>query len=166
MGLSRVYALGLIGAFPNFGGFWVYMNWFFKVDIWSFPRIFKDLMHPRSPLSSTNLVHRAFFSSSFSREEVKRFESGMPEYESMIWPNQMVGRIADVDKVKRGTETGNVLIVSGEDDVLMTRDLMESVAVEYGSSIARVRGGHNVMRDQYWEESAEQILRWIRSLDK
>jgi len=58
------------------------------------------------------------------------------------------------------------LIVSGEDDVLMTRDLMERMAVEYGATIARVRGGHNVMRDQYWEESAEEILKWVQSLDK
>lgn len=166
MGLSRVYALGLIGAFPNFGGFRVYMNWFLKVDIWSFPRIFKDLMHPRSPLSSTDLVHRAFFSSSFPTNEVQRFEAGMPEYESMLWPSQMLGRIVDVENVKRGTETRKVLIVSGEDDVLMTRDLMERMAVEYGGTIAMVRGGHNVMRDQYWEESAVQILQWIQSLDK
>ena len=59
-----------------------------------------------------------------------------------------------------------MLIVSGEDDVLMTRDLMERMAVEVWGDIARVRGGHNVMRDQYWEESAVEILRWIKSLDK
>jgi len=79
--LVRVHALGLIAAFPNYGGFWVYINGFFKLDPWSLPRVLKDFYHPRSPLSSTQLVHNAFFSKPFPTDEVRKFESDMPEYE-------------------------------------------------------------------------------------
>ena len=71
LALAHVYALGLIGASPNYGVFWAYVNWFFKVDVWAFPRFIKDLCHPRSPLSRTQLVHNAFFSETFPTKEVK-----------------------------------------------------------------------------------------------
>jgi hypothetical protein len=58
------------------------------------------------------------------------------------------------------------LVISGERDRLMTKDLMERTAKEYGAPFVMVRGGHNVMRDLYWEEAANEILKWIESLDK
>jgi hypothetical protein len=47
----------------------------------------------------------------------------MPEYESMMWPSQMMGRFVNVAKVKTATEAGKVVIVSGDEDRLMMRDL-------------------------------------------
>lgn len=108
LGLARVHAVGLIASFTNFGGFWVYINWFFKLDPWSLPRVLKDLYHSRSPLSSIQLVHNAFSKKSPTSDEVRRLESDMPEYESMMWPSQMMGRFVDVAKVKSATETGRV----------------------------------------------------------
>jgi len=166
LGLARVHALGLIASFPNYGGFWVYINWFFKLDPWSLPRVLKDLHHPRSPLSTTQLVHNAFFSKTFPTDEVRRFESDMPEYESMMWPLQMMGIFVDVARVKSATETGKVVIVSGDEDRLMTMNLMVRMAGECEAPIIKVRGGHNVMRDQYWEETADTLLQWVQNLDK
>jgi pimeloyl-ACP methyl ester carboxylesterase len=166
LGLARVHALGLIDAFPNYGGFWVYVNWFFKLDPWSLPRVLKDFFHTRSPLSTTELVHSAFFSKPFPTDEVRKFERDMPEYESMMWPSQMMGRFVNVAKVKTATEAGKVVIVSGDEDRLMMRDLMERMAGEYEAPIIKVRGGHNVMRYQYWEETANTLLQWVQNLDK
>jgi pimeloyl-ACP methyl ester carboxylesterase len=166
LGLARVRAVGLIGAFPNYGGFWVYMNWFLKLDGWAFLRAWKDFMHPRSPWKTTQRVHNAFFSATFPTKEVQRFEKDMPEYESMMWPCGMMSRFVDVANVKASTVTGKVLIISGNSDRLMTPDLMETMAKEYGAPYVRVEGGHNVMRDQFWEESAREILKWIEGLEK
>ena len=163
---TEVHALGLIGAFPNYGGLPVYFNWFLKLDPWALLRIIKDLFHPRSALSSTNLVHRAFFSNSLSTEEVMAFERDMPEYESMNWPSRMLFTIASVQRVKRNTETGKVFVMAGREDKLMTPGLMERMAREYEVGFAMVEGGHNVMRDRWWEESAEKLLEWIQSLEK
>ena len=89
----------------------------------------------------------------------------MPEYESMMWPSQMTGRFVDVARVKMATETGKVVIVSGDEDRLMTMERMERMAGEYEAPIIKVRGGHNVMRDQYWE-TADKVLQWVQNLDK
>jgi pimeloyl-ACP methyl ester carboxylesterase len=162
----KVHALGLIGAFPNYGGLLVYCNWFLRLDKWCFLRMFWDLFHPRSPLKFTHLVHNAFFSKEFPMAEVMEFEKDMPEYESMNWPSRMFFRIADVEKVKRNTETGKVFVMAGREDTLMTPNLMERMAKEYGVPFVMVEGGHNVMRDLYWEKSAEKLLDWIQNLEK
>jgi len=163
---TTVHALGLIGAFPNYGGFLVYCNWFLRLDKWAFVRVLWDLFHPRSPLQSTKLVHNAFFSKAFPTEKVMEFEGDMPEYESMNWPSRMFFNIVDVRKVKRNTETGKVFVMAGREDTLMTPDLMERMARDYGVPFVMVEGGHNVMRDLCWEESAEKLLNWIQNLEK
>jgi hypothetical protein len=43
---------------------------------------------------------------------------------------------------------------------------MERMAGEYEAPIIKVRGGHNVMRYQYWEETANTLLQWVQNLDK
>jgi hypothetical protein len=49
------------------------------------PRFYvRDLWHPRSPLSSTSPAHKAFFCHTYPEFEVKKFESFMPEYESLL----------------------------------------------------------------------------------
>jgi hypothetical protein len=43
---------------------------------------------------------------------------------------------------------------------------MERMAKEYGVPFVMVEGGHNVMRDLYWEKSAEKLLDWIQNFEK
>lgn len=75
------------------------LNWF-KLDPWFAPRFwFRDLGHLRSPLSSTSLVHGAFFSPEYLVAEVKKFENLMPEYESLVWPMGMMFAFVNVRNV-------------------------------------------------------------------
>jgi len=115
----------------------VYWNWF-RLDPWFLPRfLFKHFMHPRSPLSSTALVHRAFFSPEYATDDVRKFQRLMPEYESLIWPSGMMFRFVNVRNVLSnivGWEDyrhERVLIVAGEKDTLMGVELMRRMAAEY-----------------------------------
>ncbi|KAH7395560.1 Alpha/Beta hydrolase protein [Cadophora sp. MPI-SDFR-AT-0126] len=138
------------------GGWRCYWNWF-KMDPWFVPRYYiRDIWHPRSPLSSTTLVHQAFFSPSYPVSEVRKFESLMPEYESMLWPLQMMTRFVDVGRVVRsvvgwgraefGKENGDgegrieekrMLIIAGEKDMLMGVELMRRMAAEYREAVRK-----------------------------
>lgn len=130
----------------------VYLNWF-KLDPWFAPRFYlRDLWHPRSPLSSTTLVHRAFFSSECQTAEVKKFERLMPEYESLIWPLQMMFKFVDVGRVLRnvmgwrGLRKERVPIIAGEKDTLMGVPLMRRMAADYRiqapALLKSLSGGH------------------------
>ena len=115
----------------------VYWNWF-KLDPWFAPRFyFRDLWHPRSPLSSTSLVHRAFFSPEYPVAEVKKFENLMPEYESLVWPLGMMFKFINVGNVlksivgwKNKTQE-RIFVIAGEKDTLMGVDLMRTMAADY-----------------------------------
>lgn len=115
----------------------VYWNWF-KLDPWFFPRFyFLDLWHPRSPLSSMSLVHKAFFSPEFPVAEVKKFEMLMPEYESLVCPLGMMFSFVNVGNVLRyvvGWKDGRqerILVIAGEKDTLMGVHLMQRMAADY-----------------------------------
>lgn len=113
-----------------------YWNWF-KLDPWFAPRFcLRDLWHPRSPLSSTSLIHRAFFCSSFPMERIGDFEGFMPEYESLTWPLGMIFPFVSVKKVLMnivGWHQGRqrLLVVAGEKDMLMGVSLMRQMATQY-----------------------------------
>src|SRR5271156_4951294 len=72
-GMCRAVGMGLVAAIPNFGSWRVYWNWF-KMDPWSLGRSLVHCQHPRSPLSETRLVERAFFGYETSKEMVVEFE--------------------------------------------------------------------------------------------
>ncbi|KAL2072055.1 hypothetical protein VTL71DRAFT_11398 [Oculimacula yallundae] len=193
-GMGKVGGLVIMAGFPNFGGWRVYWNWF-KMDPWFVPRYYlRDLWHSRSPLSSTTLVHNAFFCPSYPVSEVKKFETLLPEYESMVWPLQMMLRFVDVGKVLGNiigwTKGGKrVLVIAGEKDPLMVVDLMRRMAAEYriavngnwtslvGESESTVNvgadvvglevvggSGHHLQNDIYWEDCAEKILAFVEQV--
>jgi hypothetical protein len=118
----------------------VYWNWF-KLDPWFAPRFYlRDFWHPRSPLSSTSLVHRAFFSSSFPTDRVRDFEQYMPEYESLAWPLGMIFPFVNIRRVLMnivGWRYGQqrLLIVAGEKDTLMGVSFMRQMATKYRRSV-------------------------------
>jgi hypothetical protein len=61
--------MDLVAAIPNFGSWGVYWNWI-KMDPWVWGRSLVHGQHPRSPLSETELVERAFLGHGTSREWV------------------------------------------------------------------------------------------------
>jgi pimeloyl-ACP methyl ester carboxylesterase len=120
----------------------VYAKWF-KLDPWFALRMwFRDFWHVRSPLSSTTLVHRAFFSPEFPRERVREMERWMPEYESLTWPIGMMLPFVNVRNVLMnilgwGQGRQRLLVVSGEKDTLMGVTLMRRMAVQYRRSFVK-----------------------------
>ncbi|CZS95248.1 uncharacterized protein RAG0_04984 [Rhynchosporium agropyri] len=193
-GMGKVGGLVIMAGFPNFGGWRVYWNWF-KMDPWFIPRYYvRDLWHSRSPLSSTTLVHQAFFCPSYPVSEVKKFETLLPEYESMLWPLQMMFRFVDLGKVLGniiGWSKGGkrVLVVAGERDPLMVPELMRRMTADYKVAVNKewgtligggerppngaedvvgfevvVGSGHHLQNDLYWEDCAERILNFVKQL--
>lgn len=130
------------------------------MDPWFVPRYYiRDFWHPRSPLSSTTLVHNAFFSPSFPREQVRGFEMQMPEYESMVWPLGQMFPFVNVRGVLSnilGWESGGesrLLVVAGELDQLMGVKLMRDMARVYGCAVQKyLPVGSNVKSKENAEE--------------
>ncbi|KAG4435379.1 hypothetical protein IFR05_009122 [Cadophora sp. M221] len=193
-GMGKVCGCVVMAGFPSFGGWGVYWNWF-KMDPWFVPRYYlRDFWHPRSPLSSTSLVHQAFFSPSYPVSKVKSFETLMPEYESMLWPLQMMFRFVDVGRVVRsitgwGKGGMRLLVVAGEKDRLMDVELMRQTAAEYRVAVEKgwvelveeseggvvdggekvgfevvMGSGHHLQNDLYWEDCAGNILTFVEQL--
>lgn len=147
-GLGQVGGLVLMAPFPNFGGLGVYWNWA-RLDPWFGLRMFlRDLGHPRSPLSSLTLVHRAFFSAEFPQEQVAAFVPDMPEYESLLWPMGMMlpfVRARDVLRNVLGWVSGResalrqrVLVLAGGKDTLMGTVLMRRMTEQYRRGLVKL----------------------------
>ncbi|KAL8799895.1 MAG: hypothetical protein Q9182_005552 [Xanthomendoza sp. 2 TL-2023] len=122
-GLVRAEALVLCGAIPGFGGLGVHWKWF-KLDPWFLFREYLHLMHPRSPLSSTALVHQAFFSPGFPRSKVAQWQHWMPEWESLRWPLGMMRPFVSFPRILEnitglGKRVSHVCIMAGSEDKLV-----------------------------------------------
>jgi pimeloyl-ACP methyl ester carboxylesterase len=137
-GMCRAAGMVLVAAVPNFGSKGVYWNWF-KTDPWFIFRSLVHLQHPRSPLSSTSLVQRAFFGHEFERQKVVEFEKWMPAYESLRWPIEMLKSgwidaskvVANLKGWGDGDEASKIMIMAGDEDKLMGVQLMEDMARDY-----------------------------------
>lgn len=164
------------------------------MDPWFVPRYFiRDLWHPRSPLSSTSLVHKAFFSPSFPVDKVREFEKGMPEYESMLFPLGMMLPFVNIRSVLgnivgwTGSNRSRLLVIAGEKDKLMGVSLMQKMASRYRNLMYNFFGpprtlplkvtdralvtfevvegsGHHIQNDLYWEDGAAKILKFLEQL--
>ncbi|QRV95830.1 alpha/beta hydrolase family protein [Ceratobasidium sp. AG-Ba] len=100
----------------------------------------------RSPLSSTQLVHRAFFSPTYSIEKVRAFEVEMAPYESMSWPSGMMlpfvscarvlsNLLATSSQPASGSKSHvPLLVISGAQDMLMRDPLMKRMTNMYASA--------------------------------
>ncbi|KAG6856621.1 hypothetical protein H0H87_002371 [Tephrocybe sp. NHM501043] len=138
---AQVGGLVLMASFPNFGGFGVYWNWGLLDPYFALRMYFRDFAHPRSPLSSTALVHRAFFSPSFPTASVQAFEHYLAAYESLLWPLSMMLPFVDVRNVLRNclgwgsALTARVLVIAGAKDALMGVELMRRMAEQYRSGV-------------------------------
>ena len=116
---SLWYSTANLHAF-SFGVHW---NWA-KLDPWFMFREYLHLMHPRSPLSSTELVHRAFFSSQYPRANVVEWQRWMPEWESLRWPIGMMRSFVSFPSLLKsivglGRRGAHVCIIAGSEDKLV-----------------------------------------------
>lgn len=125
--------------------------------------------HPRSPLSSTALVKRAFFSS-LTDSEVKSVERTMPPWESMTWAWSMFWKFVDPAKVVKGMGKG-MLVVAAVEDRLVGTNIPEGTALwyrKYGGNVefAVVEDvGHHLMLDKHWIGGAHVVRHWLEGLD-
>ncbi len=88
-------------------------------------------MHPRSALSSTQFVKNAFFAPSIPLSTVRAFEPLLSEYESLLWPVQIM-RKGYVDCHRVLLNCGlKMLQLGAEHDRLNRIDLVERSAAEY-----------------------------------
>lgn len=159
----------------------VYRAWW-RMDPWFLPRLYlRDWWHPRSPLSSSELVKGAFFCPSFPLAQVRPFEKLLSETESYVWPvNIMFRGFIDTRRVLMGCKR-RVFVLAGELDRLMRVEFMERMAAEYRGALrgmerdgGDVRGkvgfevvrgsGHHVMNDLRWEEGVEIVEGWLEEL--
>lgn len=165
------------------GSIGVNKNWS-NLDKWFMPRMyFRHLGNPMSPLSSAFLVKQAFFSAKFPLEMVEAFMRNMPTYESFLWPLNLMFRVADPSKVlsniKQVNQDGSnetLLVMAGEEDKLMSLDLMERQVAEYRSASEKEKGestvryevikgaGHHLQNDLQWEDGADVLLDWYTQL--
>ena len=137
----------------------VYKNWASLDPFFALRLYLRDLGHPRSPLSSTSLVHAAFFSPEFPEDEVKTFELLLTEYESYQWPMQMMWRFVDRERVLQGVGGGYWY----EDVLLRHGENMSGAKV----SFEVVKGsGHHVQNDAQWEDAASIIKAWAKDLEE
>jgi pimeloyl-ACP methyl ester carboxylesterase len=145
--IGGLKGLALIAVIPPFGALGIYWNWFLA-DPFIWVRTYLHFGHPRSPLSSTRAVRRAFFSSVLPASDVEKFETAMPKYESLIWPSQMCfGRFVDVDEILARMRGKNVLIMAADGDRLMGVSGQRKMAREYA----------NVMRAEDMESAFTNV---------
>lgn len=174
---GQIPGVVLLAAIPGNGSLGVNANWL-QLDRWFLPRFFWHWFHPRSPLSSTALVHRAFFSSGCSVDVVKRTEKSMSEFESMSWPMLMQWQFVDPAKVINGISGEGLkggrkmLIVAADDDKLMGVKIEADLAAWYreanpesGEEAVKeavvLDAGHHFLLDTNWREGAEKVLDWL-----
>ena len=133
--VGGVRGITLIGSVPPFGSAGVYLNWIIS-DPFTLVRGWLQFGHPRSPLASTKLVHKAFFSKEYPEHQVKEFEKAMPHYESLIWPSQMMfGRFVDVEDVLAEMTAKHVLVIAADEDRLVGVQGQRQMAREYASAL-------------------------------
>jgi pimeloyl-ACP methyl ester carboxylesterase len=168
---TSLSGLVLIAAIPGYGGLRVNRNWL-GMDWLLFPRLLRHMCHPRSPLSSTALVRRAFYSPEAGREVVEGYERRLAEYESVLWPLSMLRRFVDREELLGGIEgwgKRKVLVVWGEKDILVRgegerlvkwiRGGREGGEEVMGKGVNGV--GHMVMLDSNWKEGVEVVAEWL-----
>ncbi|QRW22736.1 alpha/beta hydrolase family protein [Rhizoctonia solani] len=113
-----------------------------------------SLYHPRSPLSSTRLVHRAFFSPTYPIGKVQEFEAEMSPFESMSWPSGMmfpfVSRKRLLSKLTKLNARAPLLTIGGAQDKLVSVPIMRRLAHLYAATSVGIHAaGHAVTEKKF-----------------
>ncbi|CAE6471155.1 unnamed protein product [Rhizoctonia solani] len=109
-----------------------------------------DLYHPRSPLSSTRLVHRAFFSPTYPIDKVRAFEAEMSPYESMSWPSGMMFPFISRKRLLTNLIAHNahvpLLTIAGAQDKLVSVPIMRRLAHLYAGTSVGIHAAGTVAK--------------------
>ncbi|KAH7334012.1 Alpha/Beta hydrolase protein [Rhizoctonia solani] len=144
--------LVVLAGIPSFGGWRVYLNWFI-LDPWFPIRVLWDLYHPRSPLSSTRLVHRAFFSPTYPIEKVQAFELEMSPYESMSWPSGMMFPFISRKRLLTNLVAHNtrvpLLTIGGAQDKLVSVPIMRRLAHLYAATSVGIHAAGTITKKRF-----------------
>ncbi|CUA76514.1 hypothetical protein RSOLAG22IIIB_06319 [Rhizoctonia solani] len=142
---DSVGKLVVLAGIPAFGAWRVYLNWFL-LDPLFLIRALWDLYHPRTALSSTRLVHRAFFSPTYSIDKVQAFEAEMAPYESMSWPMGMMFPFVSPKRLLSNLIPYNarapLLTIGGEQDKLVSVPIMHRLAHLYAATSVGIHAGN------------------------
>lgn len=124
----------------------MYSNWA-RHDPWFLLRSLLHLQHPNSPLSSTKLVHGAFFCSQFPISAAGEFARWMPAYESIGWPMGMAGSfrgwlsgrsrwleprdvVRGISSAHEGAEKDCVCVMVGSEDMMLDARIWDRQVTE------------------------------------
>ncbi|KAH6614122.1 Alpha/Beta hydrolase protein [Boeremia exigua] len=146
-GFVMVQGFCMLAAVPGFGSWSVYKFWGLTAPI-HFPY---RLFHPRYILATTKQVHDAFFTASTPTSVVKKLESLLSPYESMLWPMQALFRFVSGSDVissivgwalkkhpgtdKPASIAPRFLVLAGEEDVLCTPSILKDAAERYSAAV-------------------------------
>ncbi|KAF4818020.1 putative esterase/lipase [Colletotrichum siamense] len=140
---ARVKGLALLGAVPAFGSYGVYANWA-MFDPWFAVRMLFHGWHPNSPLSHPFLVKQAFFGDQMTEAGVADFQQHVNRYESFLWPTSMMkpfAKAADIiNSIGGWGASMRILILTGTQDKLMTRGVMQRLAAAFRRAFTQLVG--------------------------
>lgn len=133
------------------------------------------LFHPRYILATTKQVHDAFFTPSTPTPVVKKLESLLSPYESMLWPMQCLFRFVTgsdvISSIVNWTVRGSsdfgrptaiiprFLVLAGEQDVLCTPSILKDATERYNASFhhcLRLGKLHGLSESDITSEKSEE----------
>lgn len=133
-----VSGLILLGSVPPSGIYRILVGWM-RLDPWYIPRALWNMGDLRSPLSAPLLVQRAFFGADMRRRAVQEFlDFHMNHEETVSWMLGMMFRYVEPRNVKAKVPGERVFCVGGDQDALVTRDIVMHTADEYGVGVEYV----------------------------
>ena len=134
-----ISGLVLLASIPPFGMRKVLAAWT-RLDPWYIPRVLRDMGDLRSALSTPSLVRRVLFGAHTPRRVVQEFIGVCMNHEETVsWMRDMVFRYVEPQEVKAKVPRGRVLCVGGDQDALVTPDIVQDTASEYGVGAVYVR---------------------------
>jgi pimeloyl-ACP methyl ester carboxylesterase len=124
--------LVLLASIPPYGMHRVLLAWM-RLDPWYIPRFLYHMGDLRSPLSTLPLVRRAYFGSHTPPGVVQGFlNSCMNHEETVTWMRDMVFRYVEPNKVITKVPGRRIFCIGGDQDALITPDIVRGTANEYG----------------------------------
>jgi len=132
-----IHAMARLGTFINF----------IRMDPLFVPRFLLYRLHPRAMLPTTTHLRRLFFSSQYPNDKLEDFNQYLPESESMVWVLGLIVKFADFRIMVERSITGlggskpdgeRILILVGEQDVLMDVRMMRRLATRYRDAVKQL----------------------------
>lgn len=114
---------------------------------------------PYKMIGTPELAHEYFFSPDMPAEKVRRYFAGLQEEAYIAALDATFFNLPRPHKV----QPPPMLVLSGTNEVLHTRDQVESTARAYGADLDFIPNvAHVMMLEADWQKAAERILRWLR----